>query len=114
MSIFIDEDIHKKAVDIANNVYKKNSAYKSGYIVKLYKEFGGRFKNDTEKPLKRWYLEKWKSINNIGYPTYRPTKRINYKTPLTIKEITKSNIIKQIKLKQKYKGNRNLPPFQSK
>jgi len=96
----------------ADSIYKKPSAYKSGYIVKKYKELGGEYIDD-EKPknLKRWYKERWVDIGNKNYPVYRPTKIISSKTPLTVNEIDKKNLKKQINLKQKIKGNYNLPPF---
>ena len=93
-------------------MYKKPSAYKSGFIVKKYKELGGTYKDDHKpKDLKRWYKEEWKDIGNKNYPVYRPTKRVNSKTPLTPNEIEPDNLKKQIKLKQQIKGKKNLPPF---
>ena len=59
----------------------------------------------------RWFKEEWKDIGNKEYPVYRPTKRIRAKTPLTVSEIDKANLKQQIKLKQKIKGKKNLPPF---
>jgi len=105
-------DLYNEVKEHANDIYKKPSAYKSGFIIKEYKRLGGTFKNDnTEKPLKRWYLEKWKDIADLDYPVYRPTKRINSKTPLTVNEIDKNNLKKQILLKQVIKGEHNLPKF---
>ena len=107
-----DINLYNKAKKIADEVYKKSSAYKSGFIVKKYKELGGTYKDDNKpKNLKRWYSEKWMDIGNKEYPVFRPTKRINEKTPLTPNEIDKDNLRKQIKLKQKIKGKKNLPPF---
>ena len=112
MAIPTDIDLYNKAKTIADEVYKKPSAYKSGFIVKKYEEMGGTYKDDNkEKNLKRWYSEKWEDIGNKSYPVYRPTKRINSKTPLTVNEIDPKNLKEQIKLKQKIKGNKNLPPF---
>jgi Family of unknown function (DUF5872) len=47
--------------------------------------------------LKRWYDEKWlNQRGEVGYKNkgdiYRPTVRINDKTPITIQELTKSQI----------------------
>ena len=99
----------------ADIVYKKPSAYKSGFIVKMYKKLGGKYKNDnTEHNLKRWYAERWIDVGNKEYPVYRPSIRINKKTPLTVDEIDISNLKKQINLKQKIKGSKNLPPFKAK
>ena len=52
------------------------------------------------KKLKRWILEKWEDIGHKEYPVYRPTIRVNKHTPLTIDEIDKTNLKKQIKQKQ--------------
>ena len=99
----------------AGIIYKKPSAYKSGYIVKEYKRQGGKYKDGGgTKNLKRWYKEKWRDVGHKKYPVYRPTKRISAKTPLTTKEIDAKNLKKQIALKQKIKGNRNLPAFKKK
>lgn len=106
--------LYEKAKKIADEKYKKNSAYKSGFIQKCYKDMGGTYTDDNnEKPLKRWFKEDWKDVGNKDYPVYRPTKRINKKTPLTIDEIDPQNLKSQIELKQKIKGNKNLPPFKS-
>jgi len=113
MPIPLDKDLYNLAKQEADKIYKKSSAYKSGYIVKKYKELGGRYTNDNkEKKLSRWFKEKWKDIGNKDYPVYRPTKRINKNTPLTKNEIDTKNLKKQISLKQKIKGDKNLPPFQ--
>jgi hypothetical protein len=99
--------------------YKKNSAYRSGAIIKKYKELGGTFKEDNKpKKLKQWFKEDWKDVNPLktfsSYPVYRPTKRINKSTPLTINEIDPFNLIEQSINKQKIKGNKNLKPFKIK
>ena len=96
----------------ADKIYKKPSAYKSGYIVKKYKELGGKYENDRKtKKLRRWFQEEWKDIGHKSYPVYRPTIKINKNTPLTVDEIDKKNLKKQIEKKQIIKGKRNLPPF---
>lgn len=104
--------LYEKAKQIADEKYEKPSAYKSGFIVKKYKELGGTYKDDKKtKNLQRWYRERWVDVGNKEYPVYRPTKRISEKTPLTIKEIKPSNLKEQIALKQKIRGTQNLPPF---
>ena len=115
MPIVNDKNLYEKAKKMADEIYKKSSAFKSGYIVKKYKELGGTYKDDKgEKELKRWFNEKWTDIGNKNYPVFRPTKRINKNTPLTVAEIDKKQLEKQIKLKQKIKGEKNLPPFKPK
>lgn len=106
-----DLKLYEKAKEIVYAQYKKPSAYRSGALVKKYKSMGGEFLNDGSKNLKRWFAEGWKDIGNKDYPVYRPTKRIDKKTPLIVDEIDPQNLITQIKLKQKIKGNKNLPPF---
>jgi len=99
--------------------YKKPSAFASGAVVKEYKQQGGKYKEDGKpKNLERWFEEEWINVNPIlgvtnenAYPTFRPTKKISSKTPATINEIGLDNLKKQYKLKQKYKGNKNLPDF---
>lgn len=115
MAKILDPDLYEKAKKLADSIYKKHSAYKSGYIVKTYKELGGRYQNDNKpKDLKRWFEEKWVDIGNEEYPVFRPTKRVNKKTPLTVDEINKKNLMQQIKRKQIIKGEKNLPPFKKK
>jgi hypothetical protein len=112
MPTILNKDIYEKAKDMADAIYKKSSAYKSGFIVKKYKELGGKYANDGEtKNLSRWFLEDWRDIGNKDYPVYRPTKRINEQTPLTASEIDPEFAKKQIALKQKIKGKKNLPMF---
>ena len=116
MPIPKDKILYDKIKKQADQVYKKHSAYKSGYVVKEYKKNGGEYINDNKpKNLKRWYNEKWMDVGHKEYPVYRPTIKIdNKKTPLTVNEIDKVNLKKQINLKQKIKGNKNLPPFMKK
>jgi hypothetical protein len=106
-------DLYEKAKQIADKTYSKPSAYKSGFIVKKYKELGGTYSGKKEdKGIGRWFKEDWKDIGNKEYPVYRPTKRVSKDTPLTPDEIDPSNLKKQIALKQKIKGKSNLPAFQ--
>ena len=74
----------------------KPSAYRSGLLTKKYKEvmeshgkkpYSGEYKNDSN--LARWFSEKWLSDNGqVGYKyknsVYRPTIRVNSKTPTNI------------------------------
>jgi len=106
-------ELYEQAKKIADETYKKPSAYKSGFIIKKYKELGGTYagKKDENKGIARWFKEQWQDIGNKDYPVYRPTKRITKDTPLTADEIDKKQAKKQIALKQEIKGHANLPPF---
>jgi hypothetical protein len=107
----VKEEVYKK--------YTKPSAYRSGAVIKEYKKRGGEYLDDgKEKKLKRWFKEDWKDVNpdktDDSYPLYRPTKRITKDSPLTVSEVDPKNLKEQAKLKQKIKGDANLPEFKAK
>jgi hypothetical protein len=110
-------DLYNFVKHEADKIYKKSSAYKSGFIVRKYKELGGEYIDDNQpKNLQRWYeKEKWININPLlgktGYPTYRPTVKANSKTPKTVQELSLKRLNEQYLLKQKIKGKKNLPKF---
>jgi len=53
-----DPKLYEKAKAIADEKYAKPSAYKSGFIVKTYKDMGGTYIEDGKpKDLKRWFKE---------------------------------------------------------
>lgn len=115
MPVIDDIKLYDAVKKYADTIYKKPSAYKSGFIVKTYKKLGGTYTDDNKpKKLKQWYSELWSDVADGEYPVYRPSVRVNKSTPLTVQEIDPSNLKKQIALKQKIKGKKNLPPFQSK
>jgi hypothetical protein len=112
MPVVLDQELYDKVKKEADTIYTKPSAYKSGWIVRKYKSLGGKYKQDNEpKKLKQWFQANWKDIGNQSYPVYRPTIRVNKTTPLLVSEIDPKNLMKQIGLKQKYRGLKNLPPF---
>jgi hypothetical protein len=105
-------DLYETARKIADKTYDKPSAYKSGFIIKKYKELGGTYSGKKEnKGIRRWFKEKWLDIGGKEYPVYRPTERVSKDTPLTASEIDPANLKKQIALKQIIKGTTNLPKF---
>lgn len=95
--------------------YKKHSAYRSGALVKRYKQLGGKYtgRKRSLEGLSRWFKEQWGDVGHKGYPVYRPSRRVSKKTPLLATEIDPRNLRRQISLKQKIKGTRNLPKFLS-
>lgn len=117
-SVVLDPDIYEIAKNIVYAQYEKPSAYRSGALVKKYKELGGRYKGEYKKtPLKRWFDEKWTNVNPMqnenSYPVYRPTRKVSKETPLTVKEVDPKDLKRKSRLKQKIKSKK-LPPFQSK
>lgn len=108
-----DEILYNKIKNEITSKYKP-SAYRSGLLVQKYKEeYYKKYKNNNSyigdrnnSNLKRWFSEEWKNQNNgVGYnkkgDVYRPTIRINNKTPTTFKELTKEQIKKAQKEKKK-------------
>ncbi len=92
---------------IKNEIHSKYkpSAYRSGLLVKKYKEeyykkhkSNNAYTGDRQNSnLKRWFNEKWRNQRGeIGYKqkgdVYRPTIRINDKTPTTFNELSISQI----------------------
>ena len=78
-------------------MYKKPSAYRSGMLVKLYKEAGGRYEGEGQRKLKRWFEEQWRNQRGeVGYKlksdVYRPTARVSKDTPLTFNELSRKDI----------------------
>jgi hypothetical protein len=107
-----DQILYDKIKKDISAKYKHN-AYRSGLIVKKYKnEYMKKYNRDDayigEKPklssLQRWFLENWQNQRGeTGYKykndVYRPTIRINKDTPTTFNELTKDQIIKAQKEK---------------
>jgi len=119
MPIPLNQDLYDEVKEKIMKSYKKNSAFASGAIVKEYKRQGGKYKDDKKpRNLARWFDEKWVDVNPVlgvirdsAYPVFRPTNRVNSKTPTLLQEIPKERLKEQYKLKQKYKGDKNLPSF---
>ena len=102
-----DKELYEK---IKKEIYLKNpkhSAYRSGMIVKRYKEeYLKKHKNNNaytgskaNSNLKRWFDEKWlNQRGEVGYKkkgdVYRPTKKISNKTPTSFSELSQSQIKK--------------------
>ena len=113
MSKPTDKELYEK---IKKKVYKDmptHSAYRSGQLVKQYKQAFEKKHGKDKKPytgksnkLKNWFAEEWRTQE--GSTTYkkkgdifRPTKRITKKTPITFKELTKKEIEQAMKEKKK-------------
>lgn len=115
----LNQELYDEVKKFIMSRYKKNSAFASGAIVKEYKRRGGKYKDDgKEKNLERWFDEKWIDVNPIlgvtddeAYPVFRPTRKVNSKTPTLVQEIPKKRLKEQYNLKQKIKGSKNLPDF---
>lgn len=101
----INKKLYMKAKEKANNTYKRHSAYKSMYIVKTYKELGGKYRSKKDsKGVSRWNQEKWIQVvpflekgekivcgSGDNKKGCRPSKRIDKDTPITIQELIKKH-----------------------
>lgn len=105
---------------VKRKVYKDiplHSAYRSGHLVKKYKEAYAKKYGAQKKPYKgkkptrrepgigRWFAEEWvNQRGKVGYQrkddVYRPSKRISSKTPITHGELTKGEIKRAQKKKK--------------
>lgn len=101
------------------------SAYKSGWIVKTYKDRGGAYAPAPQKTkstgLTRWFAEKWVDINRPGepcgrtkatthgtYPLCRPSIKITDKTPKLPTELTTQQIRRANEEKQRVKQRKHI------
>jgi hypothetical protein len=112
MAVPLNIPLYEKVKKEADEKYSKPSAYKSGFIVKRYKQLGGKYLgNKPNNGLTNWFKSDWKDVAGLDYPVFRPTKRLNKQSALTLDEIDPKNLLEQIALKQIIKGDYNLPPF---
>ena len=114
------EPVDKKLYDKVKKKYQdtmKNSAYRSGLIVKEYKREYSKKHGDSKpyygsksnnRGLGRWFKEDWRNESGkTGYDKnnrlYRPTKKVTKDTPKTWKELSKKDVSKA-KTKKKTTG----------
>ena len=115
-----DKELYEKIKKEIYLKYPQHSAYRSALLSREYKkEFEKKHKNKNSysgnretSNLGRWFKEEWKNQRGeVGYKkkgdVYRPTKKINSKTPTTFNELNKSQIKKAMKEK-KETGKANL------
>jgi hypothetical protein len=86
---------------VKQSIHMKPSAYRSGLIVKKYKQLGGTFIGPKPRltGLSRWFAENWKSdTGKYRYTSkssvYRPTRRVTARTPRTFSELTRSQLLR--------------------
>jgi len=106
MPVVLNKSLYQKAKNKYKNM--KHSAYKSGLVVREYKKLGGKYKakKKTGSGLGRWFKEKWRNQRGeVGYKKkgdiYRPTVRVNRRTPKTYKELGKTQIKRAMREKKK-------------
>ena len=116
---------------VKNRVKRWPSAYASGQLVNEYKRQGGKYRcskigqprcSKIGQPrcslfgdLDRWFKEKWidvctgkpcgrKRSSGKNYPYCRPSRKVSQQTPLTGRELSRSEIKKRCAIKHKIKG----------
>ena len=109
MSKIANQELYDKIKKQIYTKYPIHSAYRSSLLVKTYKEQGGKYigVKNSNKGLAKWHKETWlNQRGEVGYKSasdiYRPTKRINDKTPTTFKELTQKQIDTARKEKQRH------------
>jgi len=124
---FLDKDIYNRAKKITDEKYKKNSAYKSMFLVEEYERLGGKINKNLKKSgTATWLKEKWVNLSPIAMgletdikkltvcgkkhpkqksePTIcRPTKKINKNTTSLAQSFSKSQIKKAFEIKKQKK-----------
>jgi len=126
MSKPLNKQLYQKAKDMADDKFEsKTGAFKSMYIVKKYKEMGGKYSGHKTSQLERWRNEGWIDLNqpndkggyypcghkntqNDKYPLCRPSKTISQDTPKKYQDISDDRIRKANEEKQKIKGSGNI------
>jgi len=123
----LDPALYARVKAEADRLFLKSSAYKSGWMVKTYKDRGGKYKPE-DKPrnapttgLKRWFKEKWVDLNRNEqpcgrakaslkgtYPLCRPSIRVNKLSPRTPEELSRQEIANAKKEKQRIKEKGNI------
>lgn len=102
----INEKLYENVKDQAKKKFKRYpSIYASSWIVKRYKDLGGKY-TETQKPcdgISRWYKEEWVQVipflekgkkiscgnNNKDGKACRPLVRKDNETPITVTELLK-------------------------
>jgi hypothetical protein len=127
MSEPLDKDLYNRVKQMASNKFASpTGAYRSMWIVKKYKELGGRYSGrKSSSKLERWRKEGWIDINqpngkggyercghkntqNNKYPLCRPSKSINKDTPEKYQDISSDRIRKANIEKQRIKNTGNI------
>jgi len=121
----INKRLYLKVKQEIYNSVPKHSAYRSGLIIKTYKDRGGAVKETENKNLSRWFQEKWVNLTpyaeNIvknkyefkcgerhpdqkGPSVCRPSIMVDEnKTPVLAQKFTKNQIKKAVKIKSQKK-----------
>tara|TARA_B100001094_G_scaffold325836_1_gene380861 strand:- start:2121 stop:2519 length:399 start_codon:yes stop_codon:yes gene_type:complete len=122
---YLDKKLYNKVKKIADEKYKKHSAYKSMYIIEKYEEMGGKLKGKRKNNLNNWTRERWVNLSGVALgktklkdapecgikdknqgknPSIcRPSVKVNRDTPKLAQNFSKSQLKKAVNIKKKGK-----------
>ena len=122
---FANKKIYEKAKKLADEKYKRNSAYKSMFIMQTYEELGGKVISDKKSKLNNWLKENWVNLTGVALgktklkdapecgikdknqgknPSIcRPSVKVNKDTPKLAQNFSKSQLKKALKIKNEGK-----------
>jgi len=104
----LDPELYARAKAEAGRRFKVPSALKSAWMVKRYKELGGRYEGRRGSGgLDRWFRERWVDVTRRSrhgfercgrsrpsgpYPVCRPSRRVSSATPKTVRELSRRSL----------------------
>ena len=122
---FLSKKIYEKAKKLADEKYKRNSAYKSMYLMEKYEELGGKVISDKKSKLNNWRQENWVNLTGVALgktklkdapvcgnkdknqrknkTICRPSVKVNKDTPKLASEFTQKQLKKALKIKNEGK-----------
>lgn len=120
----LDKELYNKILLESKKVYKRNSVYSSGWVVREYKKRGGRYRGDKtaakREGITRWMRERWVQVEpylkkgeaiacgeGSRGKACRPLVRVNSRTPPTLPELLKIHSKSKL-LELARKKNRNM------
>jgi hypothetical protein len=110
----IKKDIH----DRLRSQGRRWSAYASGELVRTYKSKGGKYRGKKSPDgIARWFKEEWVDVcalpkkkpcgreeySKKKFPYCRPLKRVDKDTPITVAELTKTQLKQRCRQKNSLK-----------
>ena len=117
----LDPELYARAKAEADRTFEVPSALKSAWLVKRYKDLGGRYRGSRGGGLDRWFRERWVDVTRPSrrgyarcgrssrrgpYPVCRPSRRVSSATPTTVRELSRRRLDRAKRRKQRSPGHR--------
>jgi hypothetical protein len=120
---YLDKKLYNKVKKMADEKYKKHSAYKSMFIIDKYEELGGKLRGKRKNNLGNWREEKWLNLTpyamglvknikdsplcGVKHPKQknpsicRPSKKVDKDTPKKLaSDFNKKQLMKAVNIKK--------------